>query len=46
MELEGENFGVDFNPAANALRIVSDTGQNLRQPFADDRRPDRGQTSR
>lgn len=27
-------FGVDFNPAANALRIVADTGQNLRQPFA------------
>jgi hypothetical protein len=32
--LDGEVFGVDFNPAANALRIVSDTGQNLRQPFA------------
>jgi hypothetical protein len=32
--LEGAAFGVDFNPAANALRIVSDTGQNLRQPFA------------
>ncbi len=29
----GTSFGVDFNPAANALRIVSDTGQNLRQPF-------------
>jgi hypothetical protein len=27
-------FGVDFNPAANALRIVANTGQNLRQPFA------------
>lgn len=27
-------FGVDFNPAANALRIVSDAGQNLRQSFA------------
>lgn len=26
-------FGVDFNPAANALRIVSSSGQNLRQPF-------------
>jgi len=24
---------VDFNPAGNALRIVSDTGLNLRQPF-------------
>ena len=32
--LEGRYFGVDFNPAANALRVVSDTGQNLRQPFA------------
>ncbi|PWJ56468.1 protein of unknown function [Quadrisphaera granulorum] len=32
--LEGSAFGVDFNPAANALRIVSDTGQNLRHPFA------------
>ncbi len=32
--LAGTAFGVDFNPAANALRIVSDTGQNLRQPFA------------
>ncbi|MGH3775203.1 MAG: DUF4394 domain-containing protein [Pseudonocardiaceae bacterium] len=32
--LQGTNFGVDFNPAANALRVVSDTGQNLRQPFA------------
>ena len=31
--LSGAVFGVDFNPAANALRIVSDTGQNLRQPF-------------
>ena len=27
--LSGNAFGVDFNPAANALRIVSDTGQNL-----------------
>jgi hypothetical protein len=32
--LSGTSFGVDFNPAANALRIVSDNGQNLRQPFA------------
>ncbi len=31
--LEGARFGVDFNPAANALRVISDTGQNLRQPF-------------
>ncbi len=34
VDLDGEFFGVDFNPAANALRITSDTGQNLRQPFA------------
>lgn len=33
--LQGTTFGVDFNPAANALRVISDTGQNLRQPFAD-----------
>ena len=32
--LEGTSFGVDFNPVANALRIISNTGQNLRQPFA------------
>ena len=31
--LAGSSFGVDFNPAANALRIISDMGQNLRQPF-------------
>lgn len=29
--LDGKYFGVDFNPAADRLRIVSDTGQNLRQ---------------
>ena len=27
--LNGALFGVDFNPAADALRIVSDAGQNL-----------------
>jgi hypothetical protein len=32
--LDGEEFDIDFNPAADALRIVSDTGQNLRLPFA------------
>lgn len=32
--LSGTSFGVDFNPAANALRVVSDNGQNLRQPLA------------
>jgi hypothetical protein len=39
IELDGQNFGVDFNPAANALRIISDTGQNLRQPFAERNAP-------
>ena len=28
--LQGTQFGFDFNPAADALRIVSDAGQNLR----------------
>jgi hypothetical protein len=28
--LDGQSFGVDFNPAADRLRVVSDTGQNLR----------------
>jgi hypothetical protein len=28
--LEGNSFGVDFNPTVDRLRIVSDTGQNLR----------------
>nr|MDT0664737.1 DUF4394 domain-containing protein [Micromonospora sp. DSM 115978] len=32
--LVGTDFGVDVNPAADALRIVSDTGQNLRFSFA------------
>lgn len=28
--LEGTQFGVDFNPVADRLRVVSNTGQNLR----------------
>lgn len=36
VRLDGDVFGVDFNPAANALRIVSNTGQNLRHPFSGD----------
>lgn len=28
--LSGASFGVDFNPSADRLRIVSDNGQNLR----------------
>ncbi|MGQ0621423.1 MAG: DUF4394 domain-containing protein [Panacagrimonas sp.] len=33
--LSGNSFGVDFNPAADRLRIISDTGQNLRHNVAD-----------
>lgn len=32
--LEGDHFGVDFNPAADRLRIISDTGQDLRHNLA------------
>jgi Domain of unknown function (DUF4394) len=28
--LQGERFGIDFNPVADRVRVVSDTGQNLR----------------
>jgi hypothetical protein len=34
--LEGVSFGVDFNPAADRLRVVSDSGQNLRHNLLDD----------
>jgi hypothetical protein len=34
--LQGERFGFDFNPAADRVRVVSDSGQNLRL------RPDTG----
>jgi Domain of unknown function (DUF4394) len=33
--LQGTSFGVDFNPAADRLRVVSDAGQNLRINVAD-----------
>ncbi|MFD7229861.1 DUF4394 domain-containing protein [Streptomyces sp. NPDC059881] len=33
--LAGTQFSVDFNPAANRLRITSDTGQNLRHNIDD-----------
>ncbi|MEU9030977.1 DUF4394 domain-containing protein [Streptomyces sp. NPDC048383] len=33
--LSGRQFGVDFNPAANRLRVISDTGQNLRHNLDD-----------
>jgi hypothetical protein len=28
--LDGNSFGIDFNPAADRLRIIGNTGQNLR----------------
>ncbi|UDM05424.1 DUF4394 domain-containing protein (plasmid) [Streptomyces longhuiensis] len=37
--LSGKNFGVDFNPAANRLRVISDTGQNLRHNIDDPAAP-------
>ena len=33
--LQGTSFGVDFNPTVDRLRIISDTGQNLRTNVAD-----------
>lgn len=33
--LTGNTFDIDFNPAANRLRVVSDTGQNLRHNIDD-----------
>jgi hypothetical protein len=32
--LNGASFGFDVNPVADAMRVVSDTGQNLRISFA------------
>ncbi|MGW2303173.1 DUF4394 domain-containing protein [Streptomyces sp. NPDC001809] len=37
--LRGRYFGVDFNPAANRLRVISDTGQNLRHNIDDPAAP-------
>ncbi|MDG5807306.1 DUF4394 domain-containing protein [Streptomyces ossamyceticus] len=33
--LQGRSYGVDFNPAANRLRVISDTAQNLRHNLDD-----------
>jgi hypothetical protein len=33
--LSGTDFDIDFNPAANRLRVVSDNGQNLRHNIDD-----------
>ncbi|MCD9901946.1 DUF4394 domain-containing protein [Streptomyces sp. MT29] len=37
--LSGKQFGVDFNPAANRLRVISNTGQNLRHNIDDGSAP-------
>ncbi|WP_329355008.1 DUF4394 domain-containing protein [Streptomyces anulatus] len=37
--LSGRQFGVDFNPAADRLRVISDTGQNLRHNIDDGAAP-------
>lgn len=37
--LDGRDFGVDVDPAVDALRILSDTGQNLSQSLADPSAP-------
>ncbi len=37
--LYGTAFGVDFNPAVDRLRVVSNTGQNLRINVATRARP-------
>ncbi|MFJ1958163.1 DUF4394 domain-containing protein [Streptomyces microflavus] len=37
--LSGRQFGVDFNPAANRLRVISNTGQNLRHNIDDSAAP-------
>jgi hypothetical protein len=37
--LRGMEFGVDFNPVADRLRVVSDAGQNLRINVADGTSP-------
>lgn len=40
IDLDGREFGFDFNPAADALRIVGDGGQNLRVIPSDRTGPD------
>ncbi|MFC9792859.1 DUF4394 domain-containing protein [Streptomyces sp. NPDC127584] len=37
--LQGRSFGVDFNPTANRLRVIGDTGQNLRHNIDDPAAP-------
>lgn len=33
--LDGKSYDIDFNPAANRLRVISDTGQSLRHNIDD-----------
>jgi hypothetical protein len=40
VDLEGSRFGVDFNPAADRLRVISNTGQNLRHNIDDPSAPE------
>ncbi|WP_394813718.1 DUF4394 domain-containing protein [Streptomyces hazeniae] len=40
VDLEGRRFGVDFNPAADRLRVISNTGQNLRHNIDDPSAPE------
>jgi hypothetical protein len=35
VDLDGQHFDIDFNPVANRLRIISDSGQNLRHNLDD-----------
>jgi hypothetical protein len=35
LPLDGRAFDIDFNPAANRLRVISDRGQNLRHNLDD-----------
>jgi len=35
LALDGTSFDIDFNPAANRLRVISNTGQNLRHNIDD-----------
>ncbi|WP_407646117.1 DUF4394 domain-containing protein [Actinacidiphila oryziradicis] len=37
--LSGSRFGVNFNPVANRLRVVSDTGQNVPHTIDDKAAP-------
>ncbi|MGE0299659.1 DUF4394 domain-containing protein [Pseudonocardia sp.] len=38
--LDGSSFGLDVDPVADGLRIVSDSGQNLAQAFGDGAAPE------